>query len=149
LIGALCDAPKDSELHVIRYFAAAGLLLSLAACSQGGQKPAAGDLNAELQPQILDWRNAVEANHVACKAKVGGKGCESFEVACKAAMDITPAEQAKGVTAKVIAAMTFNGRNPDGSSGKPGSAFAQFSKANGAWTRVEAKPVNMSTCAPL
>jgi hypothetical protein len=134
---------------VIRYLVAAGLLLSLAACSQGGQKPAAGDLNAELQPQILDWRNAVEASHVACRTKVDGKGCESFEVTCKAAQDISPAETAKGVTAQVVAAMTFNGRTADGSSGKPGSAFARFTKTNGAWTRSEAKPVNMSTCAPL
>jgi hypothetical protein len=134
---------------VIRHLAAAILLLPLAACSQGGQKPAAGDLNAELQPQILEWRGALEANHVACKTKVEGKGCESFEVSCKAAQDITPAEQSQGVTAKVVAAMTFSGRNPDGSSGKPGSAFAQFTKANGTWTRTEAKPVNMSTCAPL
>lgn len=134
---------------MIRYLAAAVLLLPLAACSQGGQKPAATDLNAELQPQIAAWHDAVEANHVACRTKVGGKGCESFEVTCKAAQDITPAEQATGVTAKVVAAMTFSGRNPDGSSGKPGSAFAQFSKAGGTWTRAEAKPVNMSTCAPL
>ncbi|MBW8813566.1 MAG: hypothetical protein JF588_09085 [Caulobacterales bacterium] len=134
---------------MIRYLVAAALLLPLAACSQGGQKPAAGDLNAELQPQMLAWRTALEANHVACKTKVDGKGCESFEVTCKAAQDISPEEKAKGVTAQVIAAMTFNGRTADGSSGKPGSAFAQFTKTGDSWTRTEAKPVNMSTCAPL
>ena len=78
-----------------------------------------------------------------------GHGCDGFQVMCKAMQEITPDETAKGVTAQVIAAMTFNGRNPDGSSGKAGSAFAVFSKAGGQWTRAEARPVNMTTCAPL
>ncbi|HET6970117.1 MAG TPA: hypothetical protein VFH92_03235 [Phenylobacterium sp.] len=135
---------------MIRYFAAAGLLLSLSACSPGTDKTAAGaDPYAGLQPQIAAWHDAIENNHVACQNKINGKGCESFEVTCKAAQDITPDEKTAGVTAKVIAAMSFSARTPDGSSGKPGSAFATFSKANGSWTRAEAKPVNMSSCAPL
>jgi hypothetical protein len=138
-----------AEPFVIRPLAcglAAALLL--AACSDGG---GAGDQGAYggLDKEILAWRADLEAHHVACRAKVEGKGCESFEVTCKAAQEIAPGEIAKGVTAKVVAAMRFNGRNPDGSSGKPGSAFALFTKAGGAWARAEAMPVNMSTCAPL
>jgi len=48
-----------------------------------------------------------------------------------------------------VAAMTFAGRNADGSTGKSGSSFALFSKAGDAWTRAEAMPVNLTTCAPL
>ena len=68
---------------------------------------------------------------------------------CKAHQEIDAAETARGVTAQVVAAMTFAGRNPDGSTGKSGSAFAVFSKADNTWTREESKPVNMSSCAPL
>ena len=62
---------------------------------------------------------------------------------------ITPEEQAKGVNSKVIAAMTFNGRMEDGSTGKNGSAFADFVRTGSEWARTEAKPVNLSTCAPF
>ena len=128
---------------------AALALLTLTACSQGGGKAASNDPYAGLDTQILDWRNTIEASHSACAAKVEGKGCQDFQVMCKGAQEISPGEAAKGVTAKVVAAMTFAGRNPDGSAGKAGSAFAQFSKTGGAWTRAESKPVNMQTCAPL
>jgi hypothetical protein len=140
-----------SERFVIRPVAAASLAaLLLSACSQGGHSASdASDPYAGLNPEILSWRTEIEASHPACKTKVEGKGCESFSVTCKAAQTITPDETAKGVTAKLVAAMTFNGRNPDGSSGAPGSSFATFSKVGGKWSRSEAKPVNMSSCAPL
>ena len=123
--------------------------LSLAACSQANGRANSGDPYAGLDSQILTWRNAIEATHTACAAKVEGKGCQDFQVMCKAAQEITPDEAAKGVTAQVVAAMTFAGRNPDGSTGKSGSSFAVFSKANNAWTREPSSPVNMQTCAPL
>lgn len=135
---------------MFRPIAGAGALaLFLAACSSGGGQSKSNDPYAGLETEILTWRSDLEAHHMACQTKVGGKGCESFEVTCKAAQEIGPDEIAKGVTAKVVAAMRFNGRNADGSSGRPGSAFAMFSKSNGAWARGEAKPVNMSTCAPV
>ena len=135
---------------MIRPFAAASLCgLLLAACSQGGGKTDANDPYAGLDKQILAWHTDLEAGHVACKTKVEGRGCDSFEVTCKAMQEITPDETAKGVTAQVIAAMTFSGRSEDGSSGKAGSAFALFSKAGGQWTRAEAMPVKLDTCAPL
>ena len=98
-------------------------------------------------PQIVAWRGAIEAEHPACKTKIEGKGCEGFEVTCKGARDLTAADQAKGVTARIVSSMRFAARMPDGSTGKAGSAFAEFTKAGDAWTRAETAPVNPSTCA--
>lgn len=122
--------------------------LLVTACSSG-DKADPNDPYSGMDKQILAWRTDLEANHPACSAKVEGKGCQDFQVMCKAAQEIDAAETARGVTAQVVAAMTFAGRNPDGSTGKSGSAFAVFSKAKNAWTRTESKPVNMSSCAPL
>ena len=134
---------------MIRPAAAAALAaLLLTACSQGDQANSE-DPTAGLDQQVLSWRTAIEASHPACATKVEGKGCQDFQVMCKAYQEIDAAETTKGVTAQVVAAMTFAGRNPDGSTGKSGSAFAVFSKANNTWTREESKPVNMSSCAPL
>jgi len=136
---------------VIRPLSAAAFCgLFLAACSPAANKTAASDdPNAGLDTQILEWRTALETTHSACANKVEGKGCDSFQVTCKAMQEITPDEKAKGITAQVVASMSFNGRTADGASGKPGSAFALFSKAGGTWTRTEAPPVNMTTCAPM
>lgn len=125
------------------------LSLLLAACGSNESPADSSDPYAGLDAQVLAWRGEIEAGHPACAAKVDGKGCEAFEVTCKGAQEITPEEQAAGVTAQVVAAMRFSGRNPDGSTGKSGSAFAEFTKTGGQWTRTEAKPVNLSTCAPL
>lgn len=135
---------------MFKTLAVAGLSLTLlAACSSESGKAASSDPYAGLDTQILSWRTALEGAHPACAAKVEGKGCQDFQVMCKAAQDIGAEEAAKGVKAKVVAAMTFAGRNPDGSTGKSGSSFANFSKTANAWTRTEAKPVNMTTCATL
>ena len=120
----------------------------LTACSPGGRADA-NDPSAGLDRQILAWRTAIETAHPACAAKVEGKGCQDFQVMCKAYQEISPDETARGVTSKIVAAMTFAGRNPDGSTGKSGSSFALFSKAGNEWTRAEAMPVNLSSCAPL
>lgn len=123
--------------------------LVLSACSSGGDAGSSSDPNAGLDAEILAWRGDIEANHPTCATKVEGKGCESFEVTCKGLQELTPEEQAKGVTTQVVAAMRFSGRMADGSTGAPGSAFAEFTKSGGQWTRAEAKPVNLSTCAPI
>jgi hypothetical protein len=130
--------------------AAAALFAALlmTACSSG-EKGDPNDPYSGMDKQILAWRTDIEASHSACANKVEGKGCQDFQVMCKAAQEIDAAETAKGVTAQVVAAMTFAGRNTDGSTGKSGSAFAVFSKAKNEWTRTESKPVNMSSCAPL
>ena len=139
-----------SEPYVIRPLAALAVcgLFLLGACSPAANKAGSDDPNAGLDAQILDWRTALEATHPACAGKVDGKGCDSFQVTCKAMQEITPDEKAKGITAQIVASMSFNGRGADGA-GRPGSAFALFSKAGGVWTRVESPPINMSTCASM
>jgi hypothetical protein len=139
-----------SEIRPLRRLAAlAFAVLALAACSPGGgaTKSAQDPKFAGLDTQILAWRADIEKSNPLCAAKVKGKGCEAFEVACKAERTITPEEQARGVTAKLVSAMTFAATTPDGAGGKPGSAFAEFSKAGDTWTRTETAPVNLSSCA--
>ena len=133
----------------VRPAAALAAVLVLSGCSSGGDAASSSDPNAGLDAEILAWRNDLEASHPACTTKVEGKGCESFEVTCKGLQELTPEEQAQGITTQVVAAIRFSARMADGSTGKAGSAFAEFSKANGQWTRAEAKPVNLSTCAPI
>ena len=128
---------------------ATAALLMLAACSSGTPKENPNDPYAGLEPEIVAWTKDVEATHPVCQTKIAGKGCEGFEVTCKGARDITPEDKAKGVTAKVVASVRFSQKTSDGSTGKSGSAFAEFSRANAKWTRVEAMPVNPSTCAAL
>lgn len=135
---------------MIRTVALTGLsLLVLAACSPAAEKSASNDPAAGLSAEIGAWHKDLEASHPACAAKVEGKGCQDFQVTCKAYQEISPDEAARGVTSQVVAAMTFAGRNTDGSTGRLGSAFALFSKTKDGWTRAEAMPVNLQSCAPL
>lgn len=137
---------------MIRPLLAASLaVLSLTACSKPAGTAAVGsDPYAGLEREIVSWRNHIEASHPACAVKTDGKGCEGFQVTCKAQQEITADETAKGVVAQVIAAMTFNGRaGADGASGKPGSSFSIFTRTAEGWTRTDAPPVNLSTCAPV
>ena len=122
--------------------------LALSSCGRPGSTGPSGDPYAGLDTEFATWRTEIEATHPGCKVKVDKKGCEAFEITCKAQQEITPAEAASGITAQIVAAMTFLGKGPDGSSDNPGSSFAVFSKARGIWTRVETSPVNLSTCAP-
>lgn len=134
---------------MIRPAVAAALAALLVTACSSGDKADSSDPYAGQNQQILAWRTEIEATHPACATKVEGKGCQDFQVMCKGAQEIDAAKKAKGVTAEFVGAMTFAGRNADGSTGKSGSAFATFTKTNNEWTRVEAKPVNMTTCAPL
>lgn len=129
-------------------FVAAGALV-LSACGKGAEKVDPADPAAGLSEHILAWTTDLEATHPACKTKVEGKGCEGFTVTCKAIQTITPQEQAKGVNSKIVAAITFTGRMEDGSTGKSGSAFADFTRTGSTWARAEAKPVNPTSCAPF
>ncbi|MCR5878279.1 hypothetical protein [Phenylobacterium sp. J367] len=128
------------------FAAALAPLALLAACSGADTASTASgdDRFAGLDQQISAWRTDIEATNPSCATKVDGAGCESFQVTCKAERTITPEEQAQGVTAKLVSAMTFTGK---GAEGRPGSAFATFSKAGDAWTRTEAPSVNLTTCA--
>jgi hypothetical protein len=138
---------SQSEPYVNRSAYACAAVLLLAACSQGGGKADPSDPAAGLDAEILKWRTEIEATHPVCRTKIEGKGCESFEVTCKGLRDPAADDAAKGVAARIVAAMRFSARTEDGSSGKPGSAFAEFVKTGGQWTRAEAKPVNPTTCA--
>lgn len=119
--------------------------LSLCACSPGGggqaAKPGEDPRFAGLEAQILSWRGEIAKSNPVCTA---GGGCQDFEVSCKAERTITPEDAAKGVTAKVVTAITFN---PKAEGGKPGAAYAQFTKTKDSWTRTETKPVSPATCA--
>jgi hypothetical protein len=122
--------------------------LALASCGKTGGASQSTDPYAGLDGEFVSWRKVIEATHPGCRLKVEKKGCDAFQITCKAQQEITPDETARGITAQIVAAMTFMGKGSDGSSDNPGSAFAVFSKAKGAWTRVETPPVNLSTCAP-
>jgi hypothetical protein len=122
-------------------------LFLLAACGSSETGSDSSDPYSGLDPQIVAWRGAIEAAHPACKTKIEGKGCEGFEVTCKGARELTAADQSTGVTARVVSSMRFAARMPDGSTGKAGSAFAEFTKAGGEWKRAETAPVNPTTCA--
>lgn len=126
---------------------ALGLLL-VAGCSQPKKPEAANDPFAGLDQAILTWKGDITASDASCKPKAAGQKCEMFEVSCKAQRAITPDEQARGVTAKVVADMSWNGFDKFGAP-QSASAAALFEKANGAWTRTSYKPVNPESCADL
>lgn len=125
---------------------ALGLVL-LGGCSNQ-TKGTAADPYAGLDDAVRTWKAEVAASDSSCTRAPTGQKCEMFEVSCKAQRTITPDEQAKGVTAKLVADMSWSGFDEKGGA-QPDSAAALFSKANGVWTRAPAKPVNPETCADL
>ena len=125
---------------------ALGLLL-LGGCS-GQMEDKGGDPYAGLDDAIRAWKTDVSAGDPSCRRAPAGQKCEMFEVSCKAQRAITPADQAHGVTAKLVADMSWSGYDEKGAP-QPDSAAALFTKANGAWSRAEAKPVNPESCADL
>ena len=122
----------------------------LSGCGQGGHASGgAPDPFAGLDGEILKWRTDIIGTDPLCRSQVEGQKCESFEVVCKAQRTITPAEQAAGMTAKVVAALNWNGFDPKLKQAQSGLRAALFSKSGGAWTRREHAPVNPTTCADL
>jgi hypothetical protein len=119
------------------------ILLTLTACSQRNGTQSGDDKFAGFQAELDAWRTAIEAESPVCSVKTDGKGCQDFAVACKRERPVTAEEQARGVTAKLVAAITFQSRTAEA---KPGSAFAEFARANGAWTRRPTEAVNLTTC---
>ena len=116
---------------------------SLAACSQ---KSATDDKYAGLDGAIQDWHKSIEATP-ACLSKADGKGCQSFEVGCKGERPIAATDQAKGISARLVVAMSWEGWDDKRSEYRPASGFAEFNKVDGAWIRSDTGPVNLSTCA--
>jgi hypothetical protein len=130
--------------------AAVVALLILGGCGQAGQSGGAGgDRFAGLDTQILTWRTQIMAADPLCKSQAPGQACQSFEVACKAERTVTPADQAKGITARVVTAITWEGWDPKLKQAQSGSRTAEFAKAGAGWTRTDHAPVNMSSCADL
>jgi hypothetical protein len=119
--------------------------LALCACSPGGKtdaaKPGEDPRFAGLDGEIVKWRADIEKTNPTCTA---AGGCLDYEIACKGERPLSAEDQAKGVTARVVAAITFN---PKVETAKPGSAFAEFARSGAGWTRTEAQPVNLSSCA--
>jgi hypothetical protein len=134
---------------LLRPAAAIAALLILGACNQQPAKSTGDDKFAGLDGQILSWRQEILKSDKLCQSQVEGQKCQAFEVRCKAERAITPEEQAKGMTAKVVAALNWNGFDQKFKQAQTGAATALFTRANGAWTRAEHPPVNLSTCADL
>lgn len=133
----------------------AALMTSMAilgGCGQGGQSPAGGGEQgkfAGLDGEILNWRKAIIASDPLCESQAEGEKCENFEVACKAERTVTPDDQSKGITARVVASITWNGFDSKFKHAQNGTRAAEFAKGPSGWTRTDHRPVNMSTCADL
>jgi len=115
----------------------------LASCSPKA-KTGAEAKYAGLDEAILAWRQQIVKTDMACSAKADG--CQSFEVGCKGEREISPTDQAKGVTAKLVVAMSWEGWDPKRSEYHPESGFSEFTKVDGGWLRGTTAPVNLSTC---
>lgn len=130
--------------------AAIAALMILGACSPASKSGGGGqDRFAGLDSEILKWRTDILASDPLCKSQVADQKCESFEVACKAERTLTADDQAKGVTARVVAAITWSGFDPKFQHAQSGSRTSEFDKSAAGWTRADHPPVNMSSCADL
>ena len=125
--------------------------LALSACDKAGSSATGqgGGKFAGLDGEILSWRQEILASDPLCKATGADQKCQNFEVACKAERALTADDQAKGVSARVVSAITFNGWDPKLKQQQAGSRTAEFDKAAAGWTRKDHPPVNMSSCADL
>ena len=129
--------------------AACALMLGLIVLGGCSQKPAASsDPYAGLDGAILAWKTELTQSDISCTRAPAGQKCTEFEVSCKGERPITPDEQKKGVTAKLVADLTWSGFDDKGLA-QPAGAAATFEKANGAWVRSAANPVNPESCADL
>ena len=132
--------------------AAVAALLILGGCSQGGTTAAGGqgaDKFAGLDAEILKWRQDILASDPLCKSTVADQKCAKFEVACKAERTVTPAEQAQGVTAHVVAMITWDGFDPKFQHAQSGTKAAEFTRGPKGWTRADHGPVYMQTCGDM
>jgi hypothetical protein len=140
--------PFDLQRRISAAAALAVLILGGCGGPQKGAADAAGQF-AGLDGEILKWRAEIVKEGRLCQSQAEGQKCNAFEVACKAERTVTAADQAKGVTARVVAAIDWNGWDPKLKQAQAGSEVAEFTKTGPAWTRTVHRPVNMSTCADL
>lgn len=124
-------------------------LMILGGCGPAGKGGGPSAQFAGLDGEILKWRGEIIARDPLCRSKVEGQTCVDFEVACKAQRTVTPADQAKGVTGRVVAAISWNGFDDKFKQAQRGAKSAEFAKSASGWTRTDHAPVSMSTCADL
>ncbi|MBS0362541.1 MAG: hypothetical protein JSR98_14285 [Proteobacteria bacterium] len=148
-----------------RVAAVAALLIGLGAldaCSKGGAGGAAGpvasadgsggpvtDLNASLKPEEAKWRTEIVASNPLCQQTGADQKCKNFNVECKAERDLKADDAGKGVTNRVVAAMTFSGWDPKLKQSQDGTSTVEFVKTAAGWTHSDHPPVNLSTCADM
>ena len=134
----------------MRRAAAAMALLMLGACGQSAQPTGqAQGKFAGLDGEILKWRMDIIASDPLCKNSAADKKCQAFEVSCKAERELTADDRAKGVTAHVVTAMTWEGWDPALRQVQSGARTVQFNRSATGWTRAEHPPVNTTSCADL
>ena len=124
-------------------------LMILGGCGPAGKGGGPSAQFAGLDGEILKWRGEIIARDPLCRSKVEGQTCVDFEVACKAQRTVTPADQAKGVTGRVVAAISWNGFDDKFKQAQRGAKSAEFANSASGWTRTDHAPVSMSTCADL
>ncbi|MFL5296691.1 MAG: hypothetical protein ACJ798_09960 [Phenylobacterium sp.] len=129
--------------------AAVAALLLLGACSPDGQSGGEQGKFAGFEEQIPKWKTEIVASDPLCRSPEKDQRCEGFDVACKAERTLSADDTAKGITARVVAAMTWNGFDPKFRHAQSGVRAAEFIKGPSGWTRVEHSPVNMETCGDL
>lgn len=127
-------------------FAVVGALV-LGGCGAGTETASGGDQYAGLDAAIRDWHANIKATDKVCSGAADAQACQGFQVACKGERPLTSDDAAKGVTARVIAAMSWESRSDAAAEYKPASGVAEFTKAGGEWKRTDTAPVNLSTCA--
>ncbi|HEY3694564.1 hypothetical protein [Phenylobacterium sp.] len=127
---------------------AAVAAMTLAGCQQKAAPAAQGDQAkfAGLDQAILSWRNDIRKTEAACRDGGAGKGCQNFEVTCKAERSVATEEQARGVAAKVVAGMTWLAWDAKRAETTPASAFVEFTNTGGAWSHGAPLKGNLATC---
>src|SRR5690606_2943715 len=85
-------------------------------CEDGlvGRGADKSDPSAGLEVAIENWRGAILKGEAACRQPDGPEGpaCQRFEVTCKVESPIEEGERASGVSQKVLAAITWQARDP-------------------------------------
>ena len=119
-------------------------LLIVGGCSPSPKGMDAGPA-AGLDAEILKWRGEIVATDRLCRNP--GEKCQGFAVACKAMRTLSPQDTAGGITARVVAAINWNGWDPKTKESQSGSETVEFAKGAAGWVRTPHKPVNLSTCA--
>lgn len=129
--------------------AALAALLILGGCGPAAQTGAPTDKFSGLDSEELNWRKEIIATDPLCKATAEDQKCSGFEVACKAERTVTPADQAKGITARVVVMMTWNGFDTKFNHPQSGTRAAEFTKTAKGWTRAPHGAVYMQTCGDM